>query len=811
LLLTALIIGLAVSQPALAAPTMDGAGATSIDHLVISEVMTGGASASDEFVELYNPGSTPMTLDGHELVYVTASGATITRKAIWGPGVEVAPGAHVLVGNEAGIFAGVADVTYANGLAATGGSMALRLIGAATAVDAVGWGTAASTWREGSPAPAPPAGSSLERLPGGELGSGQDSGDNLVDFVVRGTPDPQNSASPPVPSGETSPSGAPSPSDLPSPSGSLTASPSSAPGSPEPTPETTPIATPDATPSVPPVETPTPVPSPTPTPAPTPMTIAEARAMPDGATVVVVGTTLTDSAFSEGGGYLADATGGITVLLAEGAFPRGVELLVRGTVDDRFSQRTIRAAAGDVAVLGLAADPDPLPADTGLIGEPVEGQLVALAGVIDGAPTVLTSGLAYDVDDGSGPVRVLIGPGTGIDTTAWEPGATVSLIGVVGQRDSSGTGADGYRVQPRDPRDVISVLPPATPEPTPSPSPTPTLTPSPSPSPSPTPPSTAVISIADARAASVGAIVRIRGVVTLPTGLVETGSAVIADPSGAILIRSSSNLAPLRRGQLVELTGTRSTRSGMASVRIGEPALVLGTQPDPAAPTRATGQFREADEALLVVVRGVVGDGPRRTSGGSLTLTLNDGSGELRVFVAGATGITAGSLPSGSWVEVRGVVGQQTTGSAPTSGYRLWPRDRADVRVIAPASGAGGRPAGTAGTAVESSGSVEEEAPPAPMTIRPRLGGAAALLSTGVSSDGAAPASTPLPGELQAPLAVSLAGLAGLVTLAWRHGTWTRLHGMVGQRVGQPVTQRVAALRTGTIREKEDESYTLAP
>jgi hypothetical protein len=795
-----LIIALAISQTALAAPTMDGAGATSIDHLVISEVMTGGASASDEFVELYNPGSTPSTLDGHELVYVTASGATVTRKAIWGPGVEVAPGAHVLVGNEAGIFAGVADMTYANGLAATGGSMALRLVGAATAVDAVGWGTAASTWLEGFPAPAPPAGSSLERLPGAELGSGQDSGDNLVDFVVRGTPDPQNSASPPVPSGEPSPMV--SPSDFPSPTGSLTAPPSVPPGSPEPTP----IATPDSTPSATPVETPTTPPSPTPTPTPAPMTVGQARAMPDGETVVVVGTTLTDSAFTEGGGYLADATGGIAVLLADGAFPRGVELVVRGTVDDRFSQRTIRANAADVAVLGPAADRDPIPADTGGIGEAVEGQLVTLDGVIDGAPTVLTSGLAYDVDDGSGPVRVLIGPGTGIDTTAWEPGANVSLIGVVGQRDSSGTGTDGYRVQPRAPEDVLSVLPPATPEPTPSPSPTPALTPSSSPGPSPTPPAMPVISIADVRAASVGATVRIRGVVTLPSGLVETGSAVIADPSGAILVRSSSNLAPLRRGQLVELTGTRSTRSGMASVRISQPALVLGTQPDPVAPSRATGQIREADEALLVVVRGVVADGPRRTSGGSLTLTLNDGSGELRVFVAGATGITAGSLPTASWVEVRGVVGQQTTGSAPTSGYRLWPRDRADVRVIAPASGAGGRPAGTGGTATGPPASAEEEAPPAPITIPPRLGGAAVLLP-GVPSSAGAPASAPLPGELQAPLAVSLAGLAGLATLAWRHGTWTRLHGEVGPRIWQ----RVAALRTGTNRKKEDESYTLAP
>ena len=49
--------------------------------LVVSEIQTGGASASDEFVEVANQGSTAVDLVGLELVYVTASGTTVTRKA----------------------------------------------------------------------------------------------------------------------------------------------------------------------------------------------------------------------------------------------------------------------------------------------------------------------------------------------------------------------------------------------------------------------------------------------------------------------------------------------------------------------------------------------------------------------------------------------------------------------------------------------------------------------------------------------------------------------------------------------------------
>src|SRR5215207_9651137 len=61
-------------------PTLAAAAAWPTSTLVISEVQTGGASASDQFVEVANQGSGPVDLSGLEVVYATSSGSTVTRK-----------------------------------------------------------------------------------------------------------------------------------------------------------------------------------------------------------------------------------------------------------------------------------------------------------------------------------------------------------------------------------------------------------------------------------------------------------------------------------------------------------------------------------------------------------------------------------------------------------------------------------------------------------------------------------------------------------------------------------------------------------
>ncbi len=166
--------------------------------LVVSEVQTGGASASDEFVEIAAQGSAPVDLIGLEVVYATSSGSTVTRKATWVTSTIVEPGRRLLIGNSSGVFGSISDATYSGGFAATGGAIAIRVVGGAV-VDSIGWGDATSTFVEGTAAPAPPAASSLERRPGGSAGNGIDTNDNAVDWFVQAAPSPQGLSAPPIP------------------------------------------------------------------------------------------------------------------------------------------------------------------------------------------------------------------------------------------------------------------------------------------------------------------------------------------------------------------------------------------------------------------------------------------------------------------------------------------------------------------------------------------------------------------------------------------------------------------------------------
>ena len=232
--------------------------------LLVAEVVTGGASASDEYIEVTNAGPIPLDLAGQEVVYVTASGSTITRKAAWTGSLVVEPGRHVLIANALGLHAAVADATYSGGLAATGGAVALRRIGG-DVVDAVGWGDATSGFVEGGVAAAPSAGSSIERRPGGPAGNTADTNDNATDWVVLAQPVPQPLTAPPVPGGSPTPTPVPSPTAAPTPTAVPTVTPDP---TPEPSQTPTPSAAPTATPA--PTASPTPTPMPTPTPAPTP-------------------------------------------------------------------------------------------------------------------------------------------------------------------------------------------------------------------------------------------------------------------------------------------------------------------------------------------------------------------------------------------------------------------------------------------------------------------------------------------------------------------------------------------------------------
>jgi hypothetical protein len=177
--------------------------------LLISEVQTGGTSASDEFVELYNAGREPLDLAGLEVAYTSSAGTSLSRRVGWTTQVLVPAGHHVLIANAGGIYAAGADAAYSSGIAATGGTLVLRPAGGAP-IDAVSWGDASNAWVEGTPVAAPAAGASVERRPGGLDGNAQDTNDNAADFLLA-TPSPQRLSDPPTPAIAPVPSISPTP------------------------------------------------------------------------------------------------------------------------------------------------------------------------------------------------------------------------------------------------------------------------------------------------------------------------------------------------------------------------------------------------------------------------------------------------------------------------------------------------------------------------------------------------------------------------------------------------------------------------
>ncbi|HEY1584182.1 MAG TPA: lamin tail domain-containing protein [Polyangia bacterium] len=153
-------------------------------HVVVNEVQVGSAaSASDEFIELYNPCAVAVELAGSTLVYRAAGG--VTDVIIISLTKPIAAGGYYLVTGPVFGDLGAPDQSYGSGhLAAVGGGVGLR-DGAQLLVDSVGYGTATNAFIEGAVAPSPPNGQSLARKP-----NGADTNHNEVDFVAS-TPTPR--------------------------------------------------------------------------------------------------------------------------------------------------------------------------------------------------------------------------------------------------------------------------------------------------------------------------------------------------------------------------------------------------------------------------------------------------------------------------------------------------------------------------------------------------------------------------------------------------------------------------------------------
>jgi hypothetical protein len=218
--------------------------------VLISEIQIAGQTTTDEFVELYNPGSQPVNLLNFRLTKKTAAGTESALKSALS-GMVPAKGFFLLTSPNA-VSSNAADLIYSGNTIANDNTVILYDSNMVV-VDKLGLGDAVD--KEGSASADPSASKSLERkanigstkdsMKVGGLdefnGNSWDSDNNQSDFVIRDIPQPQNSLS------------------------------SREPVLPTPTVMAEPTSTPTAIPTATPTNTPTPtlVTSPTNTPIPT--------------------------------------------------------------------------------------------------------------------------------------------------------------------------------------------------------------------------------------------------------------------------------------------------------------------------------------------------------------------------------------------------------------------------------------------------------------------------------------------------------------------------------------------------------------
>ncbi len=694
--------------------------------LLVAEVVTGGASASDEYVELTNASTEPLDLLGLEVVYVTATGSTVTRKAVWDSSLMVGPGRHLLLANASGMFAAAADATYSGGFAATGGAIVLRSVGGAP-IDAVGWGTAANAFVEGAAAPAPDPGSSIERRPGGTAGNTIDSNDNAADFIANPEPEGRNLAADPQPQPTPTPTPSPAPSATltPSPSPSLTPAPTATPApslTPTPTATATPAPTesvspsPSATPSPTPHPSPTPaptaspsltpepssVPSPSPAPTPTPASvtaISVARGLADGSDATIQGVLTTSLGALESGraGFVQDATGGIALYLDapfSSPIEEGAIVTASGTVGSRYGQRTLRVTTTSVVVVGTAELPAAVMVATGSATEPLEGLRLEVRGTVTDAPSSLSDGVGLNVDDGSGTLRVVVAPDA-LGGLSPAPGMIVRAQGPLGQRDSTGSGTAGYRLYATLPGELELSAPeptptsPPSPSPSPAASPSPSPTPTPSPTPAPTPAPTPSITptpatIHAARTEPVGTRVTVRGVVIAQNGRLGTPPLfAIADATGGIVVRLPDGVPAAARGTLVEVRGPIADPYGQTELRPGDDGItVLGSADLPSPLVLEAGGAGEDTEGRLATIHGAIATSATRATSGDLTFTITGDDGvTLTIRADASAGLDKATFRKGLDGTFTGVIGQRASRKGRLDGYRLWLRDAHDVEL----------------------------------------------------------------------------------------------------------------------------------
>ncbi len=191
---------------------------------------------------------------------------------------------------------------------------------------------------------------------------------------------------------------------------------------------------------------------------------------------------------------------------------------------------------------------------------------------------------------------------------------------------------------------------------------------------------TVTVAIAEVRQQEKGSNVTIEGVVSVAPGMLSERTIYLS--GSGIQIYSYDGFPELTLGDTVRLTGELTELSGEARVKLAAKTSVakVSSNSELIPHEIKTGEVGEETEGWLVRIAGTV------TSTSGNVFYVDDGSGEVKIYINANTGIQKPKMSKGMDVTIVGVVSE--TGS----GYRILPRIQDDVLIGGVGGGASSLP-----------------------------------------------------------------------------------------------------------------------
>ena len=187
------------------------------------------------------------------------------------------------------------------------------------------------------------------------------------------------------------------------------------------------------------------------------------------------------------------------------------------------------------------------------------------------------------------------------------------------------------------------------------------------------------LSIAEARSLPLGTVVTVEGVVSVPSGAFNSSTFdegfAIQDHTGGIYVSVADN-PELELRRQVRVTGQLADSAGLLVLSNVTDISTHGQGgPKVKALPVVTGAVGEANEGKIIRITGTITQPIFNDLPFGYKVFVNDGSGEIRVYVNASTGIDVSGLSAGQTVEVTGF-------SSAFIDAELDPRTQADIRVL---------------------------------------------------------------------------------------------------------------------------------